>query len=117
MYPHYLNPLPSMAIARFSLGTAQGELTEGQLIPAGTELETPPIDGEPYRFRTAYPVQLWPVEVVDAGLQSGLFRAGIKLDQDSKVRPAYSCADDAGDCFDLCNEDCVSPILSAGRRY
>ena len=75
MYPHYLNPLPSMAIARFSLAAAQGELTEGQLIPAGTELETPPIDGEPYRFRTAYPVQLWPVDVVDARLQSGLFRA------------------------------------------
>lgn len=76
LYPHYLSPVPSMAIAKFSLSVAQAELTEGQFIPAGsTELETPPVDGSPFRFRTCYPVHLFPIDIVDARLQSGLFRA------------------------------------------
>src|SRR5207244_11869114 len=33
-----------------------------------TPLETEPIEGEPCRFRTGYPVTLWPIEVELASL-------------------------------------------------
>jgi type VI secretion system protein ImpG len=36
-------------------------------------LETDPIDGEPYRFRTCYPVALWPIEVTKAGVHRSSF--------------------------------------------
>src|SRR5205085_9650263 len=46
----------------------QTELTEGHVVPRGSAVESEPIDGEPCRFRTAYPVTLWPLAVADARL-------------------------------------------------
>ena len=63
LYPHYLAPVPSMAIVQFMLDTARGNLAEPFRIPRGTRLFSPPIAGAPCRFRTAYPVVLWPLEV------------------------------------------------------
>src|SRR5690606_11447622 len=63
LYPHYLNPLPSSAIAQFRIDRRQAELTGGYRIARGSAVETAPIDGQPCRFRTAYNLQLWPVEV------------------------------------------------------
>ena len=68
LYPHYLAPIPSMAIVSFS---CQEDLTGSHLLPAGTEVETEPVMDEPCRFRTCYDTELWPVEVADAKL-SGL---------------------------------------------
>ncbi len=65
LYPHYLAPLPSMAIARFD---AQPELTSGHTLPRHTLVETDPVDGEPCLFRTGYPVTLWPIGISDAAL-------------------------------------------------
>ena len=62
LYPHYLAPFPSAAIVRFALPPDQAELVQGFSIPRGSSLETEPIDGEPYRFRTCYPVTVWPIE-------------------------------------------------------
>lgn len=68
LYPHYLAPIPSMAVAQFSV--EQGNLTSGHLIPRRTNLHSRPIQGTPCRFRTCYPVTLWPVEVAAAALES-----------------------------------------------
>jgi type VI secretion system protein ImpG len=68
LYPHYQLPIPSMAIVQFELDAGQNELTAGLPIAPDTLLESEPIQGEPCRFRTAYPVTLWPIEVVTAGL-------------------------------------------------
>src|SRR5262245_15174325 len=68
LYPHYLAPIPSMAIVQFQLDPEQVQLTTGQTIPRHTELESEPIRDVPCRFRTAYPVTLWPLEVRQAGL-------------------------------------------------
>lgn len=68
LYPHYLAPIPSMAIVGLQLDRGQGELTAGYAVPAGTPLEADSPDGVPCRFRTVYPVTLWPVEVVSAEL-------------------------------------------------
>jgi type VI secretion system protein ImpG len=73
LYPHYLAPIPSMAIAQLHLDAAQGSLTTGPIIPRGTELFSREIGGMPCRFRTTAPVTVWPVQVVRARYQSSPF--------------------------------------------
>lgn len=68
LYPHYQLPIPSMAIVQFELDEGQNELTAGAMIPRHALLETETIEGEPCRFRTCYPVTLWPIEVRSASL-------------------------------------------------
>ncbi len=61
LYPHYLAPIPSMSIVKFSFDQAKGNLGTGYEIPSGTTLYSRPIQGTPCRFRTSYNVILWPV--------------------------------------------------------
>jgi type VI secretion system protein ImpG len=70
LYPHYLAPIPSISIARFALDPEQGKLTAAYQIERGTTLYSRPIQGTPCRFRTAYPVTLWPIEVDSAAFES-----------------------------------------------
>lgn len=79
LYPHLVSPVPSVTIARFQVDPAQGKLTGGYTVEKGTELFAPvadetgqaaaPLDRPLCRFRTCYPVTLWPVEVEWAGLE------------------------------------------------
>src|SRR5690242_8214513 len=66
LYPHYLAPIPSMAIAQLHLDDAQSSLTTGPTLPRGTELASREIGGMPCRFRTTMPVSLWPVQITRA---------------------------------------------------
>lgn len=66
LYPHYLAPIPSMAIAQL---TCPPDLSVSHTVPAGTEIETEPLAGESCRFRTCYPTTLWPVTVETASLR------------------------------------------------
>ncbi len=76
LYPHYLAPFPATAIVRFELDRSQVELVAGHVIPRGTRIETEPTNyGEPCRFRTCYPVQVWPFELAAASLQGQPFAA------------------------------------------
>ncbi len=79
LYPHYLAPIPSMAIVQFLPDPAQGKQTVGYTIPRGFVVETDPeleiLDGEPCRFRTCYPTTLWPLRIRQAGLHSRPFPA------------------------------------------
>src|SRR5580704_1334905 len=68
LYPHYLAPFPSAAIVQF---VAQPDLTASRQMAARVALETEPVRGEVCRFRTAWPLTLWPVEVENVRL-SGL---------------------------------------------
>ncbi|HWQ33710.1 MAG TPA: type VI secretion system baseplate subunit TssF [Blastocatellia bacterium] len=70
LYPHYLAPIPSMSIVQFSLDPAQGRQTAGYLIGQGTVLYSKPVRETRCRFRTCYPVTLWPIEVTAATLDS-----------------------------------------------
>ncbi len=70
LYPHYLTPIPSMSIAKFALDPEQGKLTTGYQIDKDTTLYSRPVQGTPCRFRTCYPITLWPLEVVSAELSS-----------------------------------------------
>ncbi len=69
LYPHYLRPIPSLAIARFEVDPARGKLTTGHLLPKDTPLFAQGSDGSVCRFRTSYPVTLWPLEVARAGFE------------------------------------------------
>jgi type VI secretion system protein ImpG len=75
VYPHYLAPIPSMAIAQFGLDPGQGELTTGYTLPRGTAVEADSPDGIPCPFRTCYPTTVWPIEVVSATLTGRPFTA------------------------------------------
>ncbi|MCE9562695.1 MAG: type VI secretion system baseplate subunit TssF [Planctomycetes bacterium] len=66
MYPHYLAPVPSFAILQFDADTAGLASPTGFTLPVGTRLHTSPVGGVPCRYRTTYPVDLWPVVVKDA---------------------------------------------------
>lgn len=77
LYPHYLAPVPSAAVVQFQLDRSEGELTTGYEIPKGSMLETAPVDGEPCRFQTCYPVTLWPIEVTAAEFAGRPFTAPV----------------------------------------
>jgi len=70
LYPHYLAPIPSMAISQLTSGSPQDKVTSAQVVERGMKLNTPPVDGSPCQFRTAFDVQLMPLEVQAAALES-----------------------------------------------
>ncbi len=77
LYPHYLAPVPSFSVVQLDLDEGQNELTAGLAVPRGQEIETDPIQGEACRFRTAYPVTLFPVDVRAASLATAPFTAPV----------------------------------------
>ena len=70
LYPHYLNPVPSMAIARFDFDPKRAKLTSGFDIAKDSGLFASSTDGAICRVRTCYPVTLWPIEVAEAELET-----------------------------------------------
>ncbi|PYS51607.1 MAG: type VI secretion system baseplate subunit TssF [Acidobacteria bacterium] len=69
LYPQLINPIPAMGIARFQLDPAHGKTTTGNLIPRATPLFYDTPQKLTCRFRTCYPVTMWPIEVTAAGLE------------------------------------------------
>lgn len=65
LYPHYLAPIPSMAIAEFRADPASPQ-PAGVRIPRGAPLRTPPTEGVACRYRTCYETTLWPIEIEQA---------------------------------------------------
>ena len=69
LYPHYLRPLPSMSIAQFQIDLDESQLTERHTIARHTQLLARAVNGVSCRFRTCYPVDVWPVKVVEARVE------------------------------------------------
>jgi type VI secretion system protein ImpG len=67
LWPHYLRPIPAMSIVEFQ--PKPQVLREPQNVPRGAELESNPVDGTACRFRTAFDVELYPIEVRDARME------------------------------------------------
>ena len=88
LYPHYLAPVPSMSIVEFVLDPEQGKLTTGFTIPRGSQLFAREIKGTRCRFRTAYPVTLWPLEVAAASYETAPFGEGLVAPAASADCPA-----------------------------
>ncbi len=70
LYPHYLAPIPSMSIVQFVPDPEQGKLTSAHRIERGAMVYSQPVGGTPCRFRTCYPVTLWPLQVASARFDS-----------------------------------------------
>jgi type VI secretion system protein ImpG len=70
LYPQFTSPTPSMTIARFRPDPKRGKLTGGYGIEKGTPLFATAPNGMTCRFRTGYPVTLWPLEVAWAGFET-----------------------------------------------
>lgn len=95
LYPHYLAPIPSMAIAQFSYGSANDKLTAVQRLPRGARLSSRPVDGTPCRFRTAYDINLMPLELESAALESPAPKDARGMYADSTIRLSFKCYGDS----------------------
>jgi type VI secretion system protein ImpG len=72
--PPLVTPVPSLTIVQFASDPDQSEATSGIDIPRGTQIHTRPAGGVSCRFRTCYPVTLWPLAVTGldvVGLAAG----------------------------------------------
>ena len=65
LYPQHVRPVPALSIAELHLDPLQGALPGGFLVERDAELRTPPVQGVPCRFRTAYDTTLWPIRLTD----------------------------------------------------
>jgi len=74
LYPHYLRPVPSMAIAELGITPAQAALTAGYRVPRGTPVQTEDVEGENCQYRTCFDLQLWPLAVTEARLSGPPFQ-------------------------------------------
>lgn len=85
LYPHYLNPIPPMTIARFETDPKRGYPTSGQLVPRHTSLFSQHDEGMICRFRTAYPVTLWPLAVTEARFENPIRYEGTGLPESATM--------------------------------
>src|SRR5438128_4463660 len=66
LYPHYLAPVPSLAIVQFDLDAERATLPDGFHIEQGSYLTTPALGEGSCKYRTGYPTTLWPIVVTGA---------------------------------------------------
>jgi type VI secretion system protein ImpG len=61
--PHYVRPVPATTIGAFTPNATCGKT---ELIPAGTQIASAPVDGTSCRFTTTCDVEVHPLELIDA---------------------------------------------------
>ena len=66
LYPHLLRPIPSMSIVQMVIDPDQMSISGRYTVPRHAELFSRPVEGVPCRFRSCYPVDLWPLRVAEA---------------------------------------------------
>ena len=100
LYPHFLAPIPSMALVQFEADPTRVQAPQGFTMPAGSMIDaaTEPVA---CKFRTAYPVALWPIRVNRASFRVPPFPPGLQP-------PAGTVA--AGTCIEL---ECVGDLSFA----
>lgn len=96
LYPHYIRPLPSMAMVEFVLDPEQGKLTSGFEIKKDSLLYSRPVSGVPCKFRTCYDTTLWPVtiEAVQWGVPDQLKPPVKATDSVNAIRINLECMPD-----------------------
>lgn len=70
IYPNYVAPTPSMAVAQFHPASQEGDLSRGFTLNKGTAVRARVPLGErtAAEFRTGQPVTLWPIEISEVRL-------------------------------------------------
>jgi type VI secretion system protein ImpG len=74
LYPHYLQPVPSLAVVEFSFDPRQAATTGPHRLPRGTRVETETVDDEPCLYRTCSDVDLLPLRLAGTRLGGPPFR-------------------------------------------
>jgi type VI secretion system protein ImpG len=78
LYPHYLRPVPSCAVVQFVPDPARTPMKDGFVLPRHSRLRTRAVNDLPCKYRTVYPVTLWPVAVSAARMQAPPFPADLR---------------------------------------
>ena len=96
LYPHYLNPVPSMTVVEFQPDPQHGKLTTGLSVPRGTMLYSRPVEGVPCKFSTCYDTMIWPVSIAEgAWVTPDRIRPPLKAsDCTAAIRLVVQCAPD-----------------------
>lgn len=68
LYPHLTAPLPSVSVVTFN-PLLKNVPDAGYLIDKGTPIYSRPFGGAPCQFQTTYPVELWPMQVLDGCIE------------------------------------------------
>jgi len=95
LFPHYLAPIPSVAIAQFVYGSSKDKLSTVQTLKRGARLNSRPVDGTPCQFRTSYDLPLAPVEVLNAALESPAPKDSRGMFAESYIKIGLRCYGDA----------------------
>ncbi len=78
LYPHYLVPVPSTAVVQFVPDPARTLMKGGFTLPRHSRLRTRAVFELPCKYRTAYPLTLWPIGVAAARVQAPPFPADFR---------------------------------------
>lgn len=65
LYPHLIQPLPSVMVVQFKPAE---DLAQPVLVPAGSEILTEEVDGEPCRYRLCRDVRMMPMLIESASM-------------------------------------------------
>lgn len=70
IYPNYVSPTPSMAVAQLHPRVTEGDFSKGFVVARGTAMHSrvPPGEVTACEFRSTQDVTLWPLEIVQARL-------------------------------------------------
>ncbi len=68
LYPHLINPIPAMAIAKLQVDDTQIPPNKGFLLSKNTKLLARSIESVQCRFKTVYDIHLWPIEITAVDL-------------------------------------------------
>jgi type VI secretion system protein ImpG len=77
LWPHYLRPVPSMAI--LEMAPVLQALRQSQVVPRGAEVHSVPVEGTPCRFRTCFEAVLNPLSLEQVSLESFAGPSRLKL--------------------------------------
>jgi type VI secretion system protein ImpG len=76
-WPHYLRPLPAMAILRFD--PVINAFSDSRIVPAGTEIQSKRVDDSRCLFRTAHDVVLHPLTLEEVRLDEQRGHASLEV--------------------------------------
>ncbi|MCF8002722.1 MAG: type VI secretion system baseplate subunit TssF [Chromatiaceae bacterium] len=79
VYPHFLAPIPSMAVLQFQPDLSEGALAEGFVIPRHSVVRSVLGKGErtACEYRTAHDLTLWPLELTEVRYLHGSALAAV----------------------------------------
>ena len=91
LYPHYLQPVPSMVVVQMHPDPKESGLAAGHLVPRHTAMSsmTAADESTACEYRTAHAVSLWPIALDEAAYfetPAALSAAGVEIPHDRQVR-------------------------------